>query len=184
MFRPLFVAVLLALSAPWLAAPLLAAELLPTELRELTWTEMVPADAPAQATEPVPMHDLAQLADTLAAESAPAATQQSPAAPVVQELDGQRVKLPGYIVPLDVSEEGRVTEFLLVPFFGACIHVPPPPSNQIVHVTSELGVLLDALYQPFWIEGPLKVGQSSSELAEAGYQMQAEKIYAYELPDS
>ena len=75
-------------------------------------------------------------------------------------------------------------QFLLVPYFGACIHVPPPPSNQIVHVTSELGVLLDALYQPFWIEGPLKVEQTSSELAEAGYQMQAEKIYAYELPDS
>ncbi|MNV65539.1 hypothetical protein D3C71_1582370 [compost metagenome] len=53
-----------------------------------------------------------------------------------------------------------------------------------MHVTAELGVLLDALYQPFWIEGPLKVEQSSSELAEAGYQMQADKIYAYELPDS
>ena len=48
----------------------------------------------------------------------------------------------------------------------------------------ELGVLLDALYQPFWIEGPLKIEQTSSELAEAGYQMEAEKIYAYELPDS
>ncbi|WP_300656380.1 DUF3299 domain-containing protein, partial [Pseudomonas sp.] len=56
--------------------------------------------------------------------------------------------------------------------------------NQIVHVTTELGVLLDALYQPFWIEGALQVEQSSSELAEAGYQMQADKIYAYELPDS
>lgn len=179
MFRPLLAVMLLALSAPWLAAPLLAAE-----PRELTWTEMVPADAPPQATQAAPMHDLTQLADALAAESAPAATQQSPAAPVVKALHGQRVKLPGYIVPLDVTEEGRVTEFLLVPFFGACIHVPPPPSNQIVHVTSELGVLMDALYQPFWIEGPLRVEQSSSELAEAGYQMQAEKIYVYELPDS
>jgi hypothetical protein len=184
MFRPLLAAVLIALSAPWLAAPLLAAEPLSTEPRELTWTEMVPADAPPQATQAAPMHDLTQLADALAAESAPAATQQSPAAPVVKELDGQRVKLPGYIVPLDVTEEGRVTEFLLVPFFGACIHVPPPPSNQIVHVTSELGVLMDALYQPFWIEGPLKVEQSSSELAEAGYKMQAEKIYAYDVPES
>jgi hypothetical protein len=110
--------------------------------------------------------------------------QQSPNAPVVQALNGQSVKLPGYIVPLDVTDEGRVTEFLLVPFFGACIHVPPPPSNQIVHVTSELGVMLDALYQPFWIEGPMKVEQTSSELAEAGYQMEAQKIYAYELPDS
>jgi uncharacterized protein len=161
-----------------LALPLAAAE-----VRELTWSEMIPPDAPPQIIEARPMHDLSQLADALA-ESGPAAMQQSPAAPVVKTLDGQAVKLPGYIVPLDVTEEGRVIEFLLVPYFGACIHVPPPPSNQIVHVTAELGVLMDALYQPFWIEGPLKVEQTSSELAEAGYQMEAEKIYAYELPDS
>lgn len=173
MLRPLLAAVLIALTAPVSAA----------EVRELNWSEMVPADAPPQATEPTPMHDLSQLADALS-ESGPAAMQQSPAAPVVEELDGQMVKLPGYIVPLDVTDEGRVTEFLLVPYFGACIHVPPPPSNQIVHVTAELGVLLDALYQPFWIEGPLKVEHSSSELAAAGYQMQAQKIYAYEMPDS
>lgn len=174
MSRLLLAALLLVLATPLWAA----------EVRELTWAELVPADAPPQAVEPAPIHDLAQLADALAAESGPAAAQQSPAAPVVEALDGQAIKLPGYIVPLDVTDEGRVTEFLLVPYFGACIHVPPPPSNQIVHVTTELGVLLDALYQPFWIEGPLKVEQSSSELAEAGYQMQADKIYAYELPDS
>lgn len=173
MHRSLLATLLLTLALPLAAA----------EVRELTWSEMVPADAPPQNTEPAPIHDLSQLADALA-ESGPAAMQQSPAAPVVQALDGQQVKLPGYIVPLDVTDEGRVTEFLLVPYFGACIHVPPPPSNQIVHVTSELGVLLDALYQPFWIEGPIKVEHASSELAEAGYQMEAEKIYAYELPDS
>ena len=173
MLRSLLAALLVVLAAPLSAA----------EVRELTWSEMVPADAPAQAAEPAPIHDLSQLANTLS-ESGPGAAQQSPAAPVVKALDGQMVKLPGYIVPLDVTDEGRVTEFLLVPYFGACIHVPPPPSNQIVHVTAELGVLMDALYQPFWVEGPLKVEQSSSELAEAGYQMQAEKIYAYELPDS
>ena len=171
MLRPLLAAVLIALAAPVSA----------TEVRELNWSEMVPADAPAQVAEPAPIHDLSQLADALS-ESGPAATQQSPAAPVVEELDGQMVKLPGYIVPLDVTDEGRVTEFLLVPYFGACIHVPPPPSNQIIHVNTELGVLLDALYQPFWVEGPLKVEHSSSELAEVGYQLAAEKIYPYELP--
>ncbi len=154
------------------------------QVRELTWSEMIPADAPPQVSQPLPMHDLSQLADALAAEAGPAAAQQQPAAPVVAALDGQAVKLPGYIVPLDITDEGRVVEFLLVPYYGACIHVPPPPSNQIVHVTSELGVRLDALYQPFWIEGPLKVEHSSSELAEAGYRMQAEKIYAYEVPES
>ncbi|MFP6850013.1 MAG: DUF3299 domain-containing protein [Pseudomonas sp.] len=173
MHRSLLAALLLTLALPLAAA----------DIRELTWSEMVPADAPPQTTEPAPIHDLSQLGNVLS-ESGPATAQQSPAAPVVQALDGQRVKLPGYIVPLDVTDEGRVTEFLLVPYFGACIHVPPPPSNQIVHVTSELGVLMDALYQPFWIEGSLKVEQTSSELAEAGYQMEAEKIYAYEMPES
>lgn len=173
MLRRFLIPLLLSLALPLSAA----------EVRELTWSQLVPVDAPPQVAEPAPIHDLSQLADALA-ESGPAAMQQSPAAPVVKALDGQVVKLPGYIVPLDVTDEGRVIEFLLVPYFGACIHVPPPPSNQIVHVRAELGVLLDALYQPFWIEGPLKVEHSSSELAEVGYQMQAEKIYAYELPES
>ncbi|MCO6058940.1 DUF3299 domain-containing protein [Pseudomonas sp. MOB-449] len=169
----ILLALLLTLSSPLWAS----------EARELTWAEMIPEGAPPPAP-PAPIHDLSQLSDTLNAEAGPAASQQSPAAPVVEELDGQAVKLPGYIVPLDVTEEGRVTEFLLVPYFGACIHVPPPPSNQIVHVKSELGVLMDALYQPFWIEGPLQVKASSSELAEAGYQMDASKIYPYESPNN
>jgi hypothetical protein len=105
-------------------------------------------------------------------------------APVVKALHGQQVKLPGYIVPLNSSEEGRVTEFLLVPYYGACIHVPPPPPNQIVHVKTELGVLMENLYQPFWIEGPLQVESISSDIAEAGYQMQASKVYPYESPEN
>ncbi|MBU0920727.1 MAG: DUF3299 domain-containing protein [Pseudomonadota bacterium] len=150
------------------------------DVRDLQWSELLPEGAPPPPP-PMAMHDMSQLADTLAAEAGPAAAQQSPAAPVVEALDGQMVKLPGYIVPLDMTEEGRVIEFLLVPYFGACIHVPPPPSNQIVHATSELGVRVEALYEPFWIEGPLRVEHASSELAEAGYRMQAQKIYPYEL---
>lgn len=152
------------------------------EVRELAWHEMVPADAPPPAP-PVPLHDLSQLGDALLSEAGPAAPQQAPAAPVVPALDGQQVRLPGYIVPLEQDAEGRVTEFLLVPWFGACIHVPPPPSNQIVHVRTELGVRQDALYQPYWVEGRLRVQPSSSDLAEAGYRMEAFKIYHYQLDD-
>jgi hypothetical protein len=166
-----------------LALLLLAAQpLWAAEPRQLEWTQLIPPDAPVIAPQTAPIHDLSQLSNALAAESAPAARQQSPAAPVVKALDGQQVKLPGYIVPLEVSEEGRTTEFLLVPYYGACIHVPPPPSNQIVHITSEIGVKIEDLYQPYWIEGPMQVKASSSDLAEAGYQMEAEKIYPYELP--
>ncbi|MFC3606444.1 DUF3299 domain-containing protein [Stutzerimonas tarimensis] len=148
--------------------------------RELSWQEMVPAGAPPPPP-PMPIHDLSELGDVLLSEQEAPMPQREPAAPVVPGLDGQEVKLPGYIVPLEMSAEGRVIEFLLVPYFGACIHVPPPPSNQIVHVRSELGVLQDALYQPYWVEGPLRVQQRSSELAESGYVMEAIKIYEYEL---
>ncbi len=153
------------------AAPLWAAG-----IHELTWSEMVPADAPAQSAQQAPMHDLSQLADVLALPQ----DSNRQRTPLVQALDNQRVKLPGYIVPLNVTDEGQVIEFLFTPYFGACIHVPPPPANQIVHVTSKSGVLLDVPYQPFWIEGTLQVGTHSSELATAGYQMAAEKVYPYE----
>lgn len=153
------------------------------EPRDLAWSEMIPPDAPPEVPNMTPLHDLSKMSDALAAEAAPAAKQDLPDAPVVKALDGQQIRLPGYIVPLEVSEEGRTTDFLLVPYFGACIHVPPPPSNQIVHVKSEVGVKLDELYQPYWVEGPMQVKPSTSELADAGYQMEAEKIYVYELPE-
>ncbi|MFB4391959.1 DUF3299 domain-containing protein [Pseudomonas sp. LS_2] len=156
-----------------------------SEPRELDWPALIPEGAPVIPPQLTPLHDLSQmgssLSDALAAESAPAARQPGPDAPVVKALDGQQVKLPGYIVPLEVSEEGRTTEFLLVPYYGACIHVPPPPANQIVHIVSEMGVRVDDLYQPYWIEGRMQVKATRSELADAGYQMEAEKIYAYEL---
>jgi hypothetical protein len=162
---------------------LVALPLWAAEPRDLTWSEMIPPDAPAEVPNMKPLHDLSQMSDALSAESAPAARQDLPNAPVVQTLDGQAIRLPGYIVPLEVNEAGRTTEFLLVPYFGACIHVPPPPSNQIVHVRSEIGVKLEELYQPYWIEGAMQVKASTSELADAGYQMDAQKIYVYELQE-
>lgn len=151
-------------------------------LKELTWEALIPPDAPRVAPDMTPLHDLSKMGTALA-EAGPAAAQKAPHAPAVKALNGLQVRLPGYIVPLEVNEEGRTTDFLLVPYFGACIHVPPPPSNQIVHVTSELGVKIEELYQPYWIEGPMQVKASTSELADASYQMAADKIYVYELPD-
>lgn len=66
-------------------------------------------------------------------------SQLQPDAPVVDKFDGKRVKIPGFVVPLEGTPE-LTTEFLLVPYFGACIHVPPPASNQIVYVTFEEGI--------------------------------------------
>ncbi|HHX36002.1 MAG TPA: DUF3299 domain-containing protein [Gammaproteobacteria bacterium] len=149
-----------------------------TELRTLKWEEMVPADAPP-LPPPTALHDLNQLGDILAQESGPAAEQQHPNAPVVPELDGLMVKLPGYIVPLVIDDNSRITEFLLVPYFGACIHVPPPPSNQIVYVHSEGGVAMGDMWQPYWIEGKLSVESFSSDMGDTGYRAEAQSIYPY-----
>lgn len=142
-------------------------------VRDLAWSEMVPPGAPRLA-QPVVSHDGVEKKGVLG-------PQTMPNAPVVADLEGVLIKLPGYVVPLETDAKGQVTEFLLVPYFGACIHVPPPPSNQIVHVRYPQGVVQEALYQPFWVEGPLRVMQTRSDLAETGYAMQADRVYPYEL---
>jgi hypothetical protein len=95
--------------------------------------------------------------------------------PVVKEFDGKRVRIGGYIVPLDFDAT-RVTEFLLVPFVGACIHVPPPPANQIIYVKAEKGFDVQGTFDAVWVTGTLKVTTAFTGLAEAGYTIDAEKV--------
>lgn len=162
------------------ATTLLFCSLSALAVEELTWGDLVPPEARDMMGMPQPIHDLSDLADALGEEDfGDPAIQVEPNAPVVAELNGRQVKLPGYIVPLGISERGVVNEFLLVPYFGACIHVPPPPSNQIVHVQSETGIELAALYQPYWITGPMQVEQIESELANAGYRISGASIEPY-----
>jgi hypothetical protein len=106
--------------------------------------------------------------------SAPAKSSGSPPA-VVVSLDGKRVQIGGYVVPLDFDAT-RVKEFLLVPFVGACIHVPPPPPNQIVYVKAEGGVDVKGTFDPVWVTGTLTVTPAFTGLAEAGYSLDAEKV--------
>ncbi|MBQ0783184.1 MAG: DUF3299 domain-containing protein, partial [Amphritea sp.] len=100
-------------------------------------------------------------------------------APVVQEMDGKMIRIPGFVVPL-VEEGLKVTEFFLVPYFGACIHVPPPPSNQMLYVTFEPGTNVENLYDAIWITGKLSVDRVSNDLGAAGYKVEAFKIEPYE----
>ena len=101
-------------------------------------------------------------------------------------LNGQRIRMPGYVLPLDFVDK-RVTEFLLVPYVGACIHVPPPPPNQIVHVTMESGFKSSGLYEPVWVEGRMTVGKSDHKLflkdgsaaIPTGYSVRAVAVVPY-----
>ncbi|WP_404341219.1 DUF3299 domain-containing protein [Pseudoalteromonas mariniglutinosa] len=101
-------------------------------------------------------------------------------APVVAALDGQSVSLPGFVVPLEGDSE-LITEFLLVPYFGACIHVPPPPPNQIVHVTIKGGVPIDSLYDAIVVTGVISTETWSADIAQVGYKMAAVGVAPFEL---
>lgn len=95
------------------------------------------------------------------------------------DLVNQRVMLPGFIVPTAYGEDRKVTEFFLVPFFGACIHLPPPPPNQIIHVTYERGLTLDNFYDAHVVQGLLSAETVNHELADSAYSLQAEDVSIY-----
>ncbi len=101
-------------------------------------------------------------------------------APVVKSLNGKRVKLPGFVVPIEGDGE-KLSEFLLVPYYGACIHVPPPPANQTVFVKVLKGdAKIRQAFDMVWVTGTLSAKSFTSDLATAGYQIEAEEVTPYE----
>jgi hypothetical protein len=143
-------------------------------VRTLEWLDLLPEHA-REGYTPGP----ASAAHDYLGESGPAAVQQTANAPVNPELEGKLVKIPGFIVPLDVAKDGTVSEFFLVPYFGACIHVPPPPANQIVYVTATKGIALDSIYEAYWITGTMKTQNKSTRLGAAAYSLSADKVEIY-----
>ena len=99
---------------------------------------------------------------------------------VIKEMDGQRIRIPGFVVPLEFGENKKVTQFFLVPYFGACIHVPPPPPNQIIFVTSKKGLAIKELYDPLWISGIISTSRVENDVALAAYKMEMEFSEIYE----
>lgn len=96
------------------------------------------------------------------------------------EMDGRAVRIPGFIVPLEFDGEQIITEFFLVPYFGACLHMPPPAPNQIIHVKYEKGLELEALYYPFWISGVLTASLVENDMATAAYAIKMDSYEAYQ----
>jgi uncharacterized protein len=155
--------------------------------RSLRWADLVPPPPPGAAKPDLrsflgnrpkassPDHSSVPEGRWLSpgAQAQAGAAEGPPA--VVESLDGQRVRIGGYVVPLDFDAT-RVKEFLLVPFVGACIHVPPPPPNQLVYVRSEAGFDVKGSFDPVWVTGKLETKVAFTGLAEAGYSMSAEKV--------
>ena len=95
------------------------------------------------------------------------------------KLNEKKIKLAGYVTPLSFDGD-KVTEFLFVPYRGACIHVPPPPANQIIYVKSAEGLGTDDLYFPVWIIGVLRANSVSTVMAEVGYSIEKATVLPYE----
>ncbi len=98
----------------------------------------------------------------------------------VDTYDGKKIRLPGYTVPFSYDAKAEISEFLLVPYFGACIHAPPPPPNQTIFVRTDKPILLKDLPQAVWIEGTLHAEKQESDLADAAYIIDLTRVEKYE----
>ncbi|WP_116472971.1 DUF3299 domain-containing protein [Zobellella maritima] len=139
------------------------------DYKTLEWDDLIPLEE--QLNPPLPPavdHD-----DEFAIPS-------QPVGKVISALDGQQVRLPGFVVPLE-GDSKEVTTFFLVPYFGACIHVPPPPTNQIVYVNYPKGAKVDDLWDAVWVTGTLRTVAASHDIAQASYSLEGASVEPYDL---
>ena len=152
---------------------------LPPGVKDLKWDDLIPSDwNPRRLFNELglgKMKDGDPRADELLAKI----RAEWDRAPVVKELDGASVRPPGFVVMLEGTPKG-VTEFLLVPYFGACIHVPPPPSNQLVHVFPQQPVPEGVTMQAVWVSGIMKAAQANTKMGAAGYRISGAQVEKYE----
>jgi len=163
---------MLTLVGAWLVhAPLQAAE-----FPEISWDDLAPADWN-------PMASLKGIgsypdSDPRAQKLYDRMREIWDSAPTVPSMAGKSVRLPGYLVPLDEAKDG-IREFLLVPYFGACIHSPPPPANQIVHVRSQTALKGLRTMDAVWVSGKLELESSKTDMGVSGYSMLARQVLPY-----
>ncbi len=142
------------------------------EPRELDWLELMPAE------------DLALLENMPEVEHEGEGPALLPdeimTGRVVPEMSNVDARIPGFVVPLKTTQDMEILEFFLVPYYGACIHVPPPPPNQIIHVKYHEGFKLEALYDPVWIEGTLVIERTENDLGTSSYSIVAKSVEPYE----
>lgn len=149
--------------------------------RQIEWDDLIPKGwDPMAAFKGL---DLARLKDSdpKAQEALEKMRSAWDQAPVETALNGQRVRIAGFVVPLERKGE-QILEFLLVPYFGACIHVPPPPANQIIHVVPEKPVTGMRTMDAMWVSGTLKLDRSETGMGVSGYRLRGEALAPYTRP--
>ena len=139
--------------------------------REITWDDLLPVGVPY--SEIIGEGELDEVNDTWNPIYDENATKLN------ESLNGSYIKMPGFIIPFDIGVKG-VTEFMLVPYTGACIHMPPPPANQLVMVNAKTPWPSDDLWNPVWVIGMMRMQLQSTDLGQTGYAIVADQMEVYE----
>ncbi len=149
--------------------------------RTLEWDDLMPSDwNPMKFIQDLKL-DTLQDSDPRAMEAMEKLKAKWNAAPANPALNGARIRIAGFVVPLEWSEKA-MTEFLLVPYFGACVHVPPPPANQIIHVTTAKPYKSRGYMDAVWVSGVLSTGFSKTEMGDSVYRLKASRVEHYTEP--
>jgi hypothetical protein len=150
-----------------------AARAEPAPPLQIDWSSLLPEKERQNVQAPAPpaMHDYLGEGDITALQTGSYEANHA--------LDGKRIKVPGFVVPLERSADGRISDFLLVPYFGACIHLPPPPPNQVVYVRMRAGTGMRSIDDALWVTGTLRTALHRSDLGAAVYTLDGEKLEPY-----
>jgi len=167
----------------------------PVNYRDVEWTDLMPKEDLDALLKPP--EDLTNIPDgsemdLISSQISNAALQANSSryqqaltsTRVVESFNNQQIRIPGFIVPVDFDDNQMTTRFFLVPYFGACIHVPPPPPNQIILVDYPQGIKVNELYDAFQISGLLKTSLFQHEMATSAYLLDAAKVEPYVETDA
>lgn len=150
----------------------------PQTPKEISWDDLLPPGwNPAKELEGLDLDKLDD-ADPRAMDALAKLRAMWNAAPPNRAMAGRAIRIPGFVVPLEYGKKA-LTEFLLVPYFGACIHVPPPPANQVIHVVTDTPYKTKTYMDAVWIEGVVEVAAKKTDLGDAGYRVRASKVEVY-----
>lgn len=160
---------------------LLCSGLTHAQLPETDWLELMPrSDQKALEDMPEIEHNSPEAQGTFTKKGGLKQAKGLPAvmysSKTVAAMNDRDIRIGGYPVPLETDAKGRSTLFFLVPYPGACIHVPPPPPNQMVLVRYPKGLKLGDIYNPLWVTGHLKIEKVSNDMADAAYALDAANV--------
>ncbi|MEL6829923.1 MAG: DUF3299 domain-containing protein [Pseudomonadota bacterium] len=149
-------------------------------VRELGWEELLPEGEEERLTQLYQQQMMLLYTQPIEEGSSADIAVQIGTFNTVPELNEARIRLPGYTVPFEFGADAKITEFLLVPYYGACLHAPPPPPNQTIFVMTDEPISLRDLAQAVWVEGTMYTQTQESDLADAAYTIKMDRLEIYD----